>query len=60
VGRYVTARADRDGVIVDFNLAYNPSCALSPHYNCPIPPRENHLTVPIPAGEMTPLVAAHD
>jgi uncharacterized protein len=60
VGRYVTARADRDGVIVDFNLAYNPSCALSPYYNCPIPPRENHLTVPILAGEMTPLVAAHD
>lgn len=59
VGRYVTARGDRDGVIVDFNLAYNPSCALSPYYNCPIPPRENHLTVPIPAGEMTPLVAAH-
>jgi hypothetical protein len=46
-----------DDVIVDFNLAYNPSCALSPFYNCPIPPVENRLTVPIRAGEMTPRIA---
>jgi len=59
VGRYVTVRSDGDGLLVDFNLAYNPTCALSPYYNCPIPPRENHLTVPIAAGEMAPLVAAH-
>jgi len=58
VGRYVTVeRVSGDDVIVDFNLAYNPSCALSPFYNCPIPPEENRLTVPITAGEMTPLTA---
>ncbi len=60
VGRYVGVDrvGDKDEVIVDFNLAYNPSCALSPFYNCPIPPAENRLTVPIRAGEMTPLITA--
>ena len=57
VGRYVTVERDGDVVVVDFNLAYNPSCALSPFYNCPIPPVENRLTVPIRAGEMTPFIA---
>lgn len=59
VGRYVTVErlGVGDGVIVDFNLAYNPSCALSPFYNCPIPPAENRLAVPIRAGELTPLIA---
>jgi hypothetical protein len=56
VGRYVTAAREGDDVILDFNLAYNPLCALSPFYNCPIPPAENQLTVPIRAGEMTPFV----
>lgn len=58
VGRYVAVARDGEDVIVDFNLAYNPSCALSPFYNCPIPPHENHLAVPIRAGEMTPLIRA--
>ena len=56
LGRYVTVEREGDALIVDFNLAYNPWCALSSFYNCPIPPRENHLTVAIRAGEMTPLV----
>ena len=38
-------------VIVDFNYAYNPSCAYNPEYSCPLPPRENWLKVPIRAGE---------
>jgi uncharacterized protein (DUF1684 family) len=37
---------------VDFNLAYNPWCAYSPDYSCPLPPDENRLLVPIEAGEM--------
>jgi hypothetical protein len=37
--------------LVDFNLAYNPWCAYSPEYSCPIPPKENRLKVPIKAGE---------
>lgn len=36
---------------VDFNLAYNPWCAYSPHYSCPFPPGENRLQVPLRAGE---------
>lgn len=56
VGRYVGVEREGDEAIVDFNRAYNPACALSPYYNCPIPPRENRLSVPIRAGEMAPLV----
>lgn len=38
-------------VVLDFNLAYNPYCAYSSDYNCPIPPAENLLAFPITAGE---------
>ena len=37
-------------LVIDFNKAYNPSCAYSPNYNCPIPPRENDLTLEVKAG----------
>jgi uncharacterized protein (DUF1684 family) len=43
--------ADGDGFLLDFNYAYNPSCAYSSHFSCPLPPRENRLTAPIRAGE---------
>lgn len=36
---------------LDFNKAYNPYCAYSPDYKCPIPPKENSLPVPVKAGE---------
>ncbi|MGH2538318.1 MAG: DUF1684 domain-containing protein [Candidatus Promineifilaceae bacterium] len=36
---------------VDFNFAYNPYCANQSLYSCPLPPRENWLSVPIRAGE---------
>ncbi len=36
---------------IDLNYAYNPYCAYSPYYSCPLPPRENWLKVPIRAGE---------
>ena len=55
VGRYVGVEHADDGrYVLDFNRAYNPACAYSPFYNCPIPPAENRLTVAIRAGEMTP------
>lgn len=38
-------------VILDFNKAYNPWCAYSDGFFCPIPPQENHLEVGIYAGE---------
>jgi uncharacterized protein (DUF1684 family) len=40
-----------DRFVLDFNRAYNPLCNYSPAYNCSVPPRENHLSVRIPAGE---------
>jgi hypothetical protein len=55
--RYVAASAGLDGrYVLDFNRAYNPACTYSPHYNCPIPPAENHLAVAIRAGEKMPRV----
>jgi uncharacterized protein (DUF1684 family) len=55
VGRYLTLpfQPTGPGCVLDFNAATNPLCSYSPHYNCPIPPRENRLAVPIRAGEMT-------
>ena len=51
-GRYLEPEMTANGeLIVDFNLAYNPYCAYSPHFSCPIPPIENWLKVPIRAGE---------
>ncbi len=37
---------------LDFNAAYNPYCAYSEDYVCPLPPHENTLPVAIGAGEM--------
>ena len=54
-GRYVDlTRTAGDSVIVDFNRAYNPTCAYNPEYACPLPPEENRLDVRVPAGEKTP------
>ena len=41
-------------VILDFNFAYNPSCAYSDDWVCPLSPPENLLPVPIRAGELSP------
>jgi uncharacterized protein (DUF1684 family) len=52
-GRYIDLRIPPAGTTVialDFNCAYNPSCAYSHAYACPIPPAENRLAVAIPAG----------
>ncbi|WP_373396277.1 DUF1684 domain-containing protein [Algoriphagus halophilus] len=37
---------------LDFNKAYNPFCAYSEGYACPIPPRENDLQLEVRAGVM--------
>lgn len=39
-------------LILDFNYAYNPSCAYNSQWSCPLAPPENWLTIPVPAGEM--------
>ena len=59
-GRYVldTAKgADLGGdvargtIVVDFNFAYQPSCAFDPRWACPLAPRDNWLDVEVRAGE---------
>jgi uncharacterized protein len=53
LGRYVGAKKLNNGnYLLDFNLAYNPACAFSNFYNCPIPPKSNTLQLAIRAGEM--------
>jgi uncharacterized protein (DUF1684 family) len=38
-------------VLIDFDYAYNPSCAYDARWACPLAPHENWLTVPVTAGE---------
>ena len=53
-GRYLDIRVEADGsYVLDFNFAYNPYCAYSDAYSCPLPPAENWLPVRIEAGERT-------
>ncbi len=41
-------------VLLDFNFAYNPSCAYSPRYVCPLAPAANRLPAAVRAGERSP------
>ncbi len=53
-GRYIDLRMkeiEGDKIYLDFNKCYNPYCAYTTGYSCPIPPKENHLKIPIEAGE---------
>jgi hypothetical protein len=38
-------------LVLDFNYAYNPSCAYDPRWSCPLAPAANWLTAPVRAGE---------
>ena len=50
-GRYIDVKREKDDkVVIDFNKAYNPYCAYSDKYSCPVPPVENFLNVEINAG----------
>ncbi|HZD02934.1 MAG TPA: DUF1684 domain-containing protein [Actinomycetes bacterium] len=61
-GRYLTdtvkgtwgrgLEVDGDRLVLDFNYAYNPSCAYNAHWACPLAPPENHLQAPVRAGEL--------
>jgi len=51
-GRYLDLDRNATGIyVIDFNKAYQPYCYFNPTYDCPYPPRENRLHVPIRAGE---------
>ncbi len=50
-GRYIDLDIPTgDGLVIDFNSAYNPYCTYNEKYSCPIVPRENYLPVEIKAG----------
>jgi len=58
-GRYMELEpegdlADGEVVTLDFNLAYNPFCAYSETFSCPLPPEENWLETTVKAGERKP------
>ena len=48
---YIDRPAPGEPAIVDFNVSYNPPCALNPHTTCPLPPPQNRMPFPIRAGE---------
>jgi uncharacterized protein len=51
-GRFLDSDPVVDGkVVLDFNRAYNPPCAVTPYATCPLAPKENRLPVAILAGE---------
>lgn len=55
VGRYLDAEVQGfppEDVVLDFNYAYNPACARSAHFNCPV--AETKLPFAVTAGEMVP------
>ncbi len=55
-GRYIDFEIpSTENPQIDFNTAYNPYCAYSYRYSCPIPPVVNTLDVKIRAGEKTPI-----
>jgi uncharacterized protein (DUF1684 family) len=54
-GRYLDIRPTSTGFYnIDFNTAYNPTCAYNSTYDCPYPPASNRLKVEIRAGEKAP------
>ena len=51
-GRYLELERTATGIYdLDFNRAFHPFCYYNPVYDCPYPPRENRLAVPVRAGE---------
>lgn len=56
IGRYVEIGNENPNpehiYTIDLNKAYNPYCAYSPIYSCPIPPEEDFLNIEVRAGEM--------
>ena len=51
-GRYLDLERTASGVYdLDFNRAYHPFCLFNPSYDCPYPPPQSRLKVPIRAGE---------
>jgi uncharacterized protein (DUF1684 family) len=59
-GRFLETGPVADGtVLIDFNRAYNPPCAVTPYATCPLAPKVNRLAISIPAGEKYDRTHAH-
>ena len=43
---------DADGLVVDLNFAYQPSCAYDEAWACPLPGPGNTLAAEVPVGEL--------
>lgn len=51
-GRFLKTGPVTNGtVVLDFNRAYNPPCAVTAYATCPLAPKENRLSVAVPAGQ---------
>jgi uncharacterized protein (DUF1684 family) len=59
-GRFLFVQRDErvtgaQRVVLDFNCSFVPPCGFSDQYNCPMPPHQNRLHVPVEAGEKVPV-----
>ena len=53
-GRYLDipiSNLHDSGILIDFNYAYHPFCVYNKDYTCPVPPKENQLSIRVEAGE---------
>ena len=48
-----------DSLVLDFNFAYNPSCAYDPAWACPLAQPGNTVAVEIPVGERYAGISGH-
>ncbi|GGF20631.1 DUF1684 domain-containing protein [Subtercola lobariae] len=51
-GAYLGEGAAPGSLVLDFNFAYNPSCAYDPAWACPLAPLGDRVGMPIPVGEL--------
>jgi uncharacterized protein (DUF1684 family) len=51
-GAHLGEGAAPGSLVLDFNFAYNPSCAYDPAWACPLAPLGDRVNVPIPVGEL--------
>ena len=57
-GRYIDLDRTATGLYnLDFNTAYHPYCYYNTKFDCPYPPSENRLPLPVRAGERMPASA---
>jgi hypothetical protein len=50
---YIDKPDSAGNLIIDFNKAYNPPCVLTKFATCPLPPKENYMSLKVTAGEKT-------